>query len=86
MIWNFIKLSGNQHLKIIEILPSMKGSPDEEEENTQEEEEGVTIGPFIWLYLWVIVTRVDKIVVVVRSGGCRCLGNHVLLQVRVTIV
>ena len=33
-----------------------------------------------------IVTRVYKVVVVVRSGGCHCLGNHVLLQVRATIV
>ena len=31
MILNFIILCGNQHFKIIEILPSMKGSPDEEE-------------------------------------------------------
>ena len=46
----------------------------------------VPIGPFIWLYLWVIVSWVDKIVVVVRSGGCRCLGDHVLLQLRATIV
>ena len=27
---------------------------------------------------WVILTWVGRIVVVVRSGGCRCLGDHVL--------
>ena len=42
----------------------------------------VMIGPFICLYLWVIVTWVDKIVVVGRSDGCRCLGDLMLLQLR----
>ena len=36
--------------------------------------------------MWALVTRVDGIEVVVRSGGCRCLGDHVLLQLRTTIV
>ena len=45
----------------------------------------VTIGPFICLYVWAFVTRVDRIVVVVRSSGCRCL-DRVSLQLRATIV
>ena len=44
----------------------------------------LTIRTHIRCHLWVIVTRVDKMVV--RSGGCRCPGNHVLLQLRATIV
>ena len=46
----------------------------------------VTIRPFIWLYLWVIVSRVDGLQLWSAVGGCRCLGNHVSLQVRATIV
>ena len=46
----------------------------------------VTIGPFICLYVWALVTRVGKIVVVVRSSGCRCLGDRALLQLRATTV
>ena len=42
----------------------------------------VTIGLFICLYMWALVTRVDETVVVVHSGGCRCLGDHASLQVR----
>ena len=33
-----------------------------------------------------LMTRVGRIVVVVCSSGCRCLGDHVSLQLRATIV
>ena len=46
----------------------------------------VTIGPFICLYVWALVTRVGKIVVVVRSSGCRCLGDRALLQLHAMTV
>ena len=46
----------------------------------------VTIGPFICLYVWALVTRVGKIIVVVHSSGCHCLGDHTLLQVRASTV
>ena len=42
----------------------------------------VTIGPFICLHVWALVTWVGKIVVVVRSS--RCLGDRALLQLRST--
>ena len=44
----------------------------------------VMIGPFICLYVWALVTQVGRIVVVVRSSGCRCLGDRVSLQLRTT--
>ena len=37
-------------------------------------------------YMWALVTWVGKIVVVVRSSGCRCLGDRALLQLRATTV
>ena len=46
----------------------------------------VTIGPFIWLYLWVIVSRVNGLLLWSAVGGCRCQGNRVSLQVRATTV
>ena len=46
----------------------------------------VTIGLFICLYVWTLVTRVGRTVVVVHSSGCHCLGDHASLQVRTSTV
>ena len=46
----------------------------------------VAIGPCICLYVWALVTRVGRTVVVVHISGCRCLGDHALLQVRSSTV
>ena len=39
-----------------------------------------------FLYVWALMTRVGKTVVVVHSCGCHCLGDHTSLQVRASTV
>ena len=46
----------------------------------------VTIGPFIWLYLWDTVLWVYGLQMWSAVGGCWLSLNHVLLQVSATIV
>ena len=45
----------------------------------------VTIGLCICLYLWAVMLRVGKSVVVGHSDECRCPGDHASLQVRASV-
>ena len=42
----------------------------------------VTIGLFMCLYLWALMLRVGRSVVVGHSGGCHCPGDRASLQAR----
>ena len=44
------------------------------------------IGLCICLYVWDLMLRVGRSVVVGHSSGCRCPGDHVSLQVRTSTV
>ena len=45
----------------------------------------VAIGLCICLYLWAVMLRVGRSVVVGHSGGCRCPGDHAALQARASV-